>query len=60
MDVKKINQEDYAIIDEMLDQALDSGFEVETIYWALMVMKKDPSLSPGQAMALGITEWIKP
>jgi len=46
-------------IDKMLDVAIDSYLEVEVIYWALQYMKKDPSVSPSQAFALGIAEWVK-
>jgi len=46
-------------IDKMLDVAMESCLEVEIIYWALQYMKKDPSVSPAQAFALGIAEWVK-
>lgn len=47
------------LIDKVLDQALEAGLELEIIYWALMAMKKNPELTPSQAMVLGVTEWIK-
>lgn len=53
------SEEDYKLIDEHLDDAMEEGLEVEVIYWALVAMKKNPNLSPGEAFILGITEWIK-
>lgn len=46
-------------IGDMLDTALEYQFEVEVIYWALTYMKQDPTVTPAQAFALGIAEWIK-
>jgi hypothetical protein len=47
------------LIGKVLDQALEAGLELEVIYWALIAMKKNPELTPAQAMVLGVTEWIK-
>lgn len=58
MNIKEIEKEDYDVISNSLDQALDDGLEIEIIYWALIAMKKDPSLTPGQAMMIGLTEWM--
>lgn len=46
-------------ISDMLDSALEYGFEVEVIYWALRYMKENPDSTPAQAFALGVAEWIK-
>lgn len=54
-----MNEEDAKVIDEVLDQAIEAGLEVEVIYWALRTMKDNPKLTPSEAMILGVTEWIK-
>jgi len=46
-------------IGNMLDVALEYGYEVEVIYFALKNMKENPTLSPLEAFTLGVTEWIK-
>ena len=57
--LNEMNGHDLEIIDQLLDQVIADGFEVECIYWALRLMKEDPTLTPGEAFALGIAEWIK-
>lgn len=59
MDVQPMDKDQLQIISDVLDEALESGLEVEVIYWALKAMQKDPTLTPGEAMALGILEWVK-
>lgn len=51
--------EEMELIDKMLDTAIEYGLEVEVIYWALNYMKQDPTVTPAQAFALGISEWVK-
>jgi hypothetical protein len=46
-------------ISDMLDVALEFGFELEVIYFALKHMKENPTLSPVEAFALGVSEWVK-
>ena len=46
-------------IDQMLDSAIEFGLEVEVIYWALKYMKEDPTVTPAEAFALGVAEWLK-
>ncbi len=46
-------------ISSMLDEALEYGLEVEVIYWALKYMRENPTISPVEAFALGVTEWVK-
>ena len=46
-------------ISQMLDNAIEFGMEVEIIYSALEYMKKNPSASPAEAFALGVSEWVK-
>lgn len=46
-------------IGNMLDVALEYGYEVEVIYYALKMMKENPKLNPVEAFTLGVTEWIK-
>jgi hypothetical protein len=57
--LREMNQTDIEVINNILDQVLEQGLEVECIYWALVAMKENPRLSPGEAFALGLTEWIK-
>lgn len=57
--LKEMNKEDVEAINTLLDQVIEEGLEVECIYWALKVMQENPTLSPGQAFALGLAEWIK-
>ena len=59
MDIKPMDAEQLEIISQVLDQALEYGLEVEVIYWALKAMKEDSSLTPAQAMTLGVLEWVK-
>lgn len=54
-----MDQNDLQVIDQVLDQAIESGLEVEVIYWALRAMKENSKLTPSEAMVLGVTEWIK-
>lgn len=57
--LKKINKEEYEAIDSLLDVVIEQGLEVECIYWALKVIQENPTLSPAQAFALGLAEWVK-
>lgn len=57
--VQEGSEEDMRLIDEELSNAIEHGLEVEIIYWGLIAMKNNPTLTPGQAFILGITEWIK-
>lgn len=57
--LREMNTEDVKIIDELLDEVIKQGLEVECIYWALKMMQQNPELTPGQAFAMGLTEWIK-
>lgn len=50
---------DLEAIDQLLDVVMEEGLEVECIYWALRAMQKDPKLTPGQAFAIGMAEWVK-
>lgn len=46
-------------ISQLLDVAIEYGLEVEVIYYALDYMQKDPKVTPAEAFALGVTEWVK-
>jgi hypothetical protein len=46
-------------ISDLLDVALDHELELETIYYALVYMKNNPTATPLEAFQLGISEWIK-
>lgn len=53
------DKEQMQAIDQMLDSVLEFGMEVEVIYWALKYIKENPSATPAEAFALGVTEWVK-
>lgn len=55
----QIPEEEMKAIDEILDHAIEYGLEVEVIYWALQYIKKNPQVTPSQAMFFGVSEWIK-
>ena len=55
---KKVLEEMEAI-SNMLDTAIDYGLEVEVIYWTLKYVKDNPTVSPAEAFALGVAEWVK-
>lgn len=52
-------KEQMEAIDKMLDSVIQFGLEVEVIYWALTYMKENPEVSPAEAFALGVAEWVK-
>jgi predicted RNA methylase len=51
--------EEMELIGRGLDTALQFGLEVEVIYQALLAMKKDPTISPVEAMVFSVAEWVK-
>lgn len=53
------DKEQMEAIDKMLDSAIEFGMEVEVIFSALKYMKENPSVSPVEAFALGVSEWVK-
>ena len=57
--LNQMNKEDIEVIDSLLDSVIERGLEVECIYWALKAIQENPTLTPGEAFALGLTEWIK-
>ena len=57
--LNEMRKEDLEIIDKLLDQVIEAGMEVECIYWALKAMQENPTLTPGEAFALGLAEWVK-
>ena len=52
-------QTDMKVIEILLDEAMESGMEIEVIYSALKTIKEDPEITPAQAMQFGCDEWIK-
>jgi hypothetical protein len=46
-------------ISDLLDIALEHELELETIYYALIYMKNNPTATPLEAFQLGVSEWIK-
>ena len=57
--LNEMRKEDLEVIDKLLDQVIEAGMEVECIYWALKAMQENPTLTPGEAFALGLAEWVK-
>lgn len=57
--LRETSKGDLEIIDKLLDQVIEQGLEVECIYWALKAMQENPTLTPAEAFALGLAEWIK-
>jgi hypothetical protein len=57
--LNEMKKEDLEIIDKLLDQVIEAGMEVECIYWSLKAMQENPALTPGEAFALGLAEWVK-
>jgi hypothetical protein len=57
--LKEMDKTELEAIDQILDVVMEEGLEVECIYWALKAMQQDPKLTPAQAFALGMAEWIK-
>ena len=52
-------EEQMDAISELLDVALEHELELETIYYALIYMKNNPTATPLEAFQLGVSEWIK-
>lgn len=52
-------QDDLRTISTFLEEAMEHGLEAEVVYYALKAMHEDQSLSPVQAIQLGVNEWIK-
>ena len=52
-------QTDMKVIGILLDEAMESGMEVEVIYSALKAIKEDPEITPSQAFQYGMDEWVK-
>lgn len=52
-------KEQIEAIDQMLDSAIQFGMEVDVIYWALKYMKENPTVTPAEAFALGVAEWVR-
>lgn len=59
MENKLTTLEEMEIIGSGLDAALESGLEVEVIYFALDAMKKYPNMSISEAFLFGVAEWVK-
>jgi hypothetical protein len=58
MFTENINEE-LTWISDMLEWSSDSGLSGEVVQFALLAMKRNPELSPAQAMAIGYGEWVK-
>ena len=49
----------FEVIDNLLDKAIEHGMGVEVSYYALKYAKEHPEVSPAEAFLLGVTEWVK-
>ena len=52
-------QAEMKVISVLLDEAMESGLEVEVIYTALKLMREDDAITPAQAFQEAINDWIK-
>lgn len=52
-------EEQLESIGKLLDVSLQFGLETEVIYYALEKMKENSKLTPVEAFALGVTEFVK-
>ena len=52
-------QTDMKVIEILLDEAMESGMEIEVIYSALKAIKEDSEITPAQAFQYGMDEWVK-
>lgn len=55
---EKIKQE-FNIIKEALEDALENNVQVEVIHSALKYMKQDSTISISEAIYLGYEDWIR-
>ena len=55
---EKIKQE-FNIIKEALEHALENNVQVEVIHSALKYMKQDSTISISEAIYLGYEDWIR-
>ena len=52
-------QDQMDAIATLLDIAEESEMEIEVIYYALVYMKSNPTVTPYEAFQSGFTEWMK-
>ena len=52
-------QVEMKVISVLLDEAMDSGLEVEVLYSALKLMREDDTITPAQAFQYAMDEWVK-
>jgi predicted RNA methylase len=52
-------QVEMKVISVLLDEAMDSGLDVEVIYSALKLMREDDAITPAQAFQYAMDEWVK-
>ena len=51
--------EELQTVKNLLLKSSEYGMQSEVVTWALQNMKENPSLSIGDAMEIGYSEWIK-
>ena len=52
-------QDDLRAIAAFIEEAAEHGLEAEVIYTAIKYVQEDPSISPAQAIQMGMDEWVK-
>ena len=52
-------KDEYMIIRDALDEALELNLQVEIIHSSLKYMKQNPDISISEAIYLGYEDWIK-
>ena len=50
---------DLQVVDAALKSAAEHGLEAEVVMFALMAMKRDPSLTIQEVILIGHDEWVK-
>jgi len=51
--------EELQTVNNLLLKASEHGMQSEVVTWALQNMKENPTLSIGDAMEIGYSEWIR-
>lgn len=59
-EVKEVNiSEQLDTVQEVLSVSGRFNLQAEVVYWALKYMKENPTITPIDALMLGVSEWVK-
>lgn len=50
---------DLSVVQFAVDEAGEWGLQAEVVYFALRAMRDNPTLSIGEAITIGLNEWVK-